>query len=84
MSYQVFDRCPGCSAPITWDSEDQFWNGDKSVDCPGCGATLYCFGAALCCYRLEEAPVHYCGQCGWAGTADDYHACPGYPGENEF
>ena len=28
--------------------------------------------------------THHCGQCGWSGNEDDFHACPGLPGENQF
>jgi hypothetical protein len=37
---------------------------------------------------VREAPQEvpdgeqHCGQCGWSGL--DFHACPGYPGENQF
>ena len=35
---------------------------------------------------VDPGPEHtqHCGQCGWSGTDDDYHACPGLPGENTF
>jgi hypothetical protein len=32
----------------------------------------------------KSEPEHSCGQCGYSGAEDDFHACPGLPGENIF
>lgn len=36
----------------------------------------------LCRFALVTARMQHCTQCGWSGTS--YHACPGYPGENQW
>jgi hypothetical protein len=45
-------KCPGCGTPIEWDPDGEWVQGEELCDCPGCGATLYRWGTAECCYRL--------------------------------
>jgi len=47
------DKCPGCGVKVAWDHGNRWFDGEAVADCPGCGATLYAFGTAECCYRVK-------------------------------
>ena len=52
--YLTESDCPGCGTTIEWDTEGSFWWGEEYGECPSCGATLYKYGTAECCWRLER------------------------------
>lgn len=35
-------------------------------------------------HEVKGAHTRHCTDCGWSGTDEDFHSCPGRPGENKW